>query len=79
MSTLNGIALVVFEKLSLESRSNADRPLHSHTMTGTYRLRNDFCCLFIGRCHKQERREGEVKGGGEERGAGVIVVFCCME
>lgn len=26
VSTLNGIALVVFEKLSLESRSNADRP-----------------------------------------------------
>jgi len=26
MSTLNGTALVVFEKLSLESRSNADKP-----------------------------------------------------
>lgn len=54
---LNGIALGCFWKAFTRKQIERRQALHSRTMTGTYRLRNDFCCLFIGECHKQERRE----------------------
>lgn len=58
---LNRIALSCFWKAFTRKQFKGRQALNSHTMTGTYRLRNDFCCLFTVGCHKHEKKKRKME------------------